>query len=51
MRLQHHHMDKNLKRLLQSRKVEVKLKSELHRVMDKYGNVQWRLRYRLVPKT
>lgn len=51
MRLQHYYMNKELKRLLQSRRMEIKLKGELHRVTDKFGNVQWQLKYRLVPKT
>lgn len=50
MGLQHCYMDKELKRLIQSRKVKVKLKGELHRVTDKFGNVKWQLKYRLVPK-
>lgn len=49
MGLQYKFMNKELKRLLQSRKVKVKLKDELHRVTDKFGNVQWQLKYRLVP--
>ena len=51
MVLQRKFMDKYLKRLIQSRKVKVKLKGELHRVTDNFGNVQWQLRYHLVPKT
>lgn len=51
MGLQQNFMDKDLKRLIQSRKVKVKLKGELHRATDKSGNVQWQLKYRLVPKT
>lgn len=51
MGLQQNFMNKDLKRLLQSRKVKVKITGELHPVMDKYGNVQWQLKYRLVPKT
>ena len=51
MVLQRKFMDKDLKRLIQSRKVKVKLKGELHRATDKFGNVQWRLKYHLVPKT
>lgn len=51
MGLQQNFMDKDLKRLIQSRKVKVKLKDELHRATDKSGNVQWQLKYRLVPKT
>lgn len=52
MRLQQNFMDKDLKRLLQSRNVKVKITGELHPVTDnKYGNVQWQLKYRLVPKT
>jgi hypothetical protein len=51
MGLQQNFMDKDLKRLIQSRKVKVKLKGELHRATDKLGNVQWQLKYRLVPKT
>lgn len=51
MGLQQNFMDKDLKRLIQSRKVKVKLKGELHPVTDKYGNVQWQLKYHLVPKT
>lgn len=51
MELQQKNMDKELKRLIQSRKVKVKLKGELYRVTDKFGNIQWQLKYRLVPKT
>ena len=51
MVLQRKFMDKDLKRLIQSRKVKVKLKGELHRVTDKFGNVHWQLKYHLVPKT
>ena len=51
MGLQHNFMNKELKRLIQSRKVKVKLKGELHRVTDKFGNVQWQLKYRLIHKT
>ena len=50
MGLQQNFMNKDLKRLIQSRKVKVKLKGELHRATDKSGYVQWLLKYRLVPK-
>lgn len=50
MGLQYKFMNKELKRLIQSRKVKVELKGELHRVTDKYGNVQWQLKFCLVPK-
>lgn len=52
MGLQQNFMDKDLKRLLQSHNVKVKITGELHPVTDnKYGNVQWQLKYHLVPKT
>lgn len=51
MGLRQYFMDNDLKRLIQSRKVKVKLTGELHPVADKFGNVQWQLRYHLVPKT
>lgn len=44
-------MDKNIKRLIQSQKIRVKVQNELQGVTDSNGNVQWQLKYRLVPKT
>lgn len=51
MGLRQYFMDKDLKRLIQSRKVKIKLTGELHPVTDKYGNVQWQLKYHLIRKT
>lgn len=51
MGLQQNFMNKDLKRLLQSSKVKVKITGELHPLTDKYGNVQRQLKYRLAPKT
>ena len=41
----------NIKRLIQSQKMKVKVQNELQCVTDANGNVQWQLKYRLVPKT
>lgn len=51
MGLQQNFMNQDLKRLIQSRKVQIKLTGELQRVTDKYGNVQWQLKYHLIRKT
>ncbi len=51
MRLQYYFMEDKLRRLIQSRKVKVELKGELYSATDNYDNIQWRLKYRLVPKT
>lgn len=32
-------------------KIRVKVQNELQGVTDKFGNIQWQLKYRLVPKT